>query len=137
MIVYLDANVIISAIETKLSLTKGQARLIAEIDAGKTPAATSELSLTECLVYPFRLQNPIAVDRFLAFLSDRPTFRIFPVARPILLRAARLRADTGQKLPDAIHLATAIESGCTDFITNDRDFSAVGADVDVVLWDAL
>jgi len=43
-------------------------------------------------------------------------------ARPTLLSAARLRAQLGLKLPDAIHAATAQVMGCTALLTNDTGF---------------
>ena len=42
------------------------------------------------------------------------------VTREIALRAAKIRAQFNLKAPDAIHLASAIESGAKTFITIDR-----------------
>lgn len=50
----------------------------------------------------------------------------------MLIEAARLRAVTNLRLPDAIHGATAILSGCQTFLTNDRRLAALPG-VDVVL----
>ena len=43
-----------------------------------------------------------------------------PVSRTILIDAARLRANSGLRLPDAIHVATAVAAGCPIFLSNDR-----------------
>jgi predicted nucleic acid-binding protein len=48
-----------------------------------------------------------------------------PINRQILETAAQLRASTHLKTPDAIHAATALESGCTLFVTNDPAFKRV------------
>ncbi len=41
-------------------------------------------------------------------------------------RAAELRARiTRLRLPDALHLATAIASGASAFVTNDRDLAGI------------
>jgi predicted nucleic acid-binding protein len=132
--VYLDANVVISLVETTRPLTVGQAVLVTSIDRGSDIGVTSELTVAETLVYPFRKENADAVDSFLSFLSDRPSFKTVAISRPVLLRAARIRAGTRLKLADAIHLATALEAGCTRFLTNDRDFRA-GDGIEVVRWD--
>ena len=48
-----------------------------------------------------------------------------PVSRDVLVAAARLRAETNMKLPDAIHAATAQLTGCTQFLTNDTHIKAL------------
>ena len=50
--------------------------------------------------------------------------------------AARLRAMTGLKTPDALHAAAALEAECTLLITNDSDFRRV-VDPPVVVQDDL
>ena len=47
--------------------------------------------------------------------------------------AARLRAETGLAIPDALHAATALRVGCALFITNDTDFRRVDGLLIVVL----
>jgi predicted nucleic acid-binding protein len=51
--------------------------------------------------------------------------------------AARLRAETALKTPDALHAATALRAGCALFITNDTDFRRVQGLPIVVLDDLL
>jgi predicted nucleic acid-binding protein len=48
-----------------------------------------------------------------------------PVSRDILVAAARLRAETNMKLPDAIHIATAQITGCSYLLTNDSHLRAI------------
>ena len=52
-------------------------------------------------------------------LQPSASLQIIPVSRDILVAAARLRAETNMKLPDAIHAATAQFTGCDQFLTND------------------
>lgn len=61
---------------------------------------------------------------------------VCPVTRDILIEAARLRSVSSLRLPDAIHLATAINSGCSAFLTNDRGIAAV-AGIKVILLSEL
>ena len=134
--IYLDVNVLIAIVEGR-PLTSAQSDFLKGLVDGPTRAATSELSVAECLVKPYREQNAPAVAAYLEFLSGRPEVDVLPISRTILMRAARVRADSRLKLPDAIHLATAIEAGCAAFITNDRDFKAADAPFDMVRWDRL
>lgn len=61
---------------------------------------------------------------------------VCPVTRDILIEAARLRSLSSLRLPDAIHLATAINAGCSAFLTNDRGIAAA-AGIKVILLSAL
>jgi len=42
------------------------------------------------------------------------------LTREQLRAAAQLRAVTGAKTPDALHLASALSASCGTFLTNDR-----------------
>ena len=60
---------------------------------------------------------------------------MIPATRQLWEDAARLRAETGLKTPDALHASTALRSGCSIFITNDIDFRRVQGLPIVVLDD--
>jgi predicted nucleic acid-binding protein len=47
-----------------------------------------------------------------------------PVSKEILVKSAQLRAELNNKLPDSIHLATAIEHDCDVFIGNDKSLKS-------------
>jgi predicted nucleic acid-binding protein len=61
-------------------------------------------------------------DTYQRQLTAFPNLRLVPADAAICRTAARLRAaQRSLRLPDAIHLATALEQGATAFVTNDRD----------------
>ncbi|MDH3525456.1 MAG: PIN domain-containing protein, partial [Acidobacteriota bacterium] len=45
---------------------------------------------------------------------------LLPIDLEVLRAAARIRAATAARTPDAIQLATALAAGCTAFVTGDR-----------------
>jgi predicted nucleic acid-binding protein len=49
-------------------------------------------------------------------------FELVPVSQDVAVTAARLRAGTGLRLPDALQAATALEIGAAALVTHDRDF---------------
>lgn len=116
---YLDTNAIIAVVEHGNALSKGQRQIIEDIQASLVSATTSEITLMECLVKPLMDRDSQLVRRYLHFLNGAPPLPLASVDRAVLLRAAQARADLGTKLPDAVHFATAMLSGCTHFVSND------------------
>jgi predicted nucleic acid-binding protein len=51
--------------------------------------------------------------------------------------AARIRAATNLKLPDAIHVATAVEHRAEEFLTNDAGFKRASAFLRNLVLDEL
>lgn len=57
---------------------------------------------------------------YLEIFQDIDIFSLVPVERDILERAARIGAEQKLKLIDAIHVTSAIETGCDVLVTNDK-----------------
>ena len=103
---YLDSNTLIYAIERVEGFVALVEDLLPAIDAEKIQAVTSELALAEALVKPFADGNEELANDYQGVIQPRPALQVIPVSRAVLVAAARLRAATGLKLPDAIHAAT-------------------------------
>ncbi|PWV99032.1 putative nucleic acid-binding protein [Hoeflea marina] len=126
--VYLDTNALIGILERRSELDGAQEQLVEDITDGEVEAATSELALAECLSKPIADRDEALVRIYLRLLATDSKFvRVVPVSRDVILEAARVRAGTGIKLPDAIHLATARMSRCDAFISNDRRLASASA----------
>jgi predicted nucleic acid-binding protein len=70
-------------------------------------------------------------------LLQRSTdLQLVAVSGVVLEQAAILRAGRGLKTPDAIHAASALVAGCTQFITNDPAFRRL-AQLNVVVLNDL
>ena len=90
----------------------------------------------ETLVGPLKSGNtPLQRDYERALLGT--DMRLLPITQPILREAARLRATTRLKTPDAIHAATASDAGCGLVFTNDAGFRSLGRLPAVILDDLL
>ena len=109
----------------------GSARSLLQRDrrlhfTGQVRGVASTLVLAELLVLPFAKGDRVTVDRYVRRLSTFPNLRLVAPDVAICRTAARLRAERrALRLPDAIHLATAIESKASAFVTNDRDLGEV------------
>jgi predicted nucleic acid-binding protein len=119
--IYLDTNVFIEAFEGRGPLSEKLASFLVAVENQNCQRlVTSELTLAELLVKPIELQRHDLIQTYDNWTISNPYLEVVPVSRDVLGDAALRRArDKSLKLPDAIHLATAIRAGCGYFLTND------------------
>lgn len=118
---YLDTNVLIAAHETGSAWADHAWWLLAAIDMGEVAGVTSELTLAELLVKPFRQNDTELAETYQAIITDNGAFTVAAVSRDILIEAARLRAMRSTiRLPDAIHIATAKNAECGFLVSADK-----------------
>ena len=70
------------------------------------------------------------------FLTET-RLQLHPINAAILKGAARLRAATRLKTPDAIHAATALAAGCSQLLANDDSFRRIESLQVIMLKDLL
>ena len=81
----------------------------------------SAISITEFLTKPFAEGKITDIERFKRFLSSL-SIQVLEVTYEIAEQAGKLRSQYPSiQTPDALIVATALESGCNVFITNDKD----------------
>jgi predicted nucleic acid-binding protein len=126
---YFDANVFIYAVEGSDDIA-GRLRILFGLLSGRVNlAVTSELTLAEVLPKA----NPIRRRNYLELILYSGLFDLYPVTRDILMETADYRRVVGvsksdiskphaamPKLPDAIHVVTAVRAGCTRMLSFDR-----------------
>lgn len=134
--VYVDANTVIYAVEKVPPYADVLASLWEAAAAGSLAVLSSELIVCEALVRPLRERKPLLEAAFRGFLINSREFRLAPIVLGTLERAARIRAETGLKTPDAIHAATALEADVAMFVTNDPVFRRVAGLPVTVLSEA-
>ena len=119
-IIAVDTSLFIYHFEKNPSYIRLTTLVLDRIQFGKCRGIASELTLHELLVRPLKLELPDVADEYEILLSGFPHLTLAPITRPILLKAAELRAVYGFRAPDAIIIATAIINHATLLITNDR-----------------
>jgi predicted nucleic acid-binding protein len=118
MIACLDANCVIYLVERNPTWGAKVAGRLAGLRRAGDEIAVSDLVRTEALVGPFRSSRAATLAASRPFFND-PGNRMLALTPAVCERAARVRAAYGFKVPDAVHLASAIEHGCGLFLTND------------------
>ena len=118
MRLYLDASAIIYAVESVPPFRDlVVARIAQAVQSGDV--LTSQLSRLECRVKPLRDGDRLLLQRFEDFFT-RQGVTVAHLSPAVVDRATELRARTGFRTPDALHLATAIEHGADVFLTGDN-----------------
>lgn len=93
------------------------------VATGRNPAALSMVTVEEILVRPFR-RGTATVATAEGFLRHFADIRLVEVGYDIAREAARIRAATGLRTPDALIIATALVIEADMLVTNDRSWSA-------------
>lgn len=122
---YLDTNIFIYAFEgsAEPAALLRQLLLSPQRD-GRPQLVTSEFTLAEALVHPYRRSDAARIELYENWTASNAYVEVGPVDRAVLRGAAALRADhAALKLPDAIHIATAILGGCPYLLTADGQLS--------------
>ena len=94
-------------------------------EGGDYELVISTVSLAEVLTGPLRLGNEELADDYRAALTAPPTWLVADLTPEIAHRAARIRGRSRLRLPDAVQVATALETSCIALVTHDVDFRAL------------
>ena len=117
----LDTNVLIYTVEKFPPYYDSLRPLWDAAERGDLRLVVSALALTEVLVKSLQRRDTQLETAYRRLLLDSQALICAEITVPVLKRAALLRAySSALKIPDAIHLATAVIQGCTHFLTNDR-----------------
>ena len=122
---YVDSNVFILLFEGGGELSDHLAELFFADRTGRDPfLATSELTIAELLVDPYRRKDDQLIQTYDNWTRTNDHMTVVPVDRETLRCAAILRAHYESiKLPDAIHLSAAIGLCCSHVLTADKRLS--------------
>jgi predicted nucleic acid-binding protein len=121
-LVYLDANTLTYLVEGAPDISKPLVPLFEYLRSHPGTGVTSELTLAEVLA-PTLTRGVIPPHLKRAYLSLLVWSRfitLLPITREILYDTTKLRAEIRLKLPDAIHLSTAVSANCRFMMTRDK-----------------
>jgi predicted nucleic acid-binding protein len=114
--IYVDSNVFIYAVEGPPEIADPLQDLLDLFRIRAGLASTSELTLAEVLAKVDMVRRRDYLD----LIVESGAFRLHSVSRDILIETASYRRTMGMpKLLDAIHVVTAIRSGCRIMLTAD------------------
>lgn len=117
----LDTNVFIYALEDNKKFPLAT-EIFQKLSKKKTRAFTSILSILEAIVPLYQKDKKERIPDYVNFIRGQGLITVVQVDQAVALKAAELRALYKLKTPDSIHLATALISNASLFLTADRDF---------------
>ncbi len=98
------------------------AGLFERIAEGDIRAIVTPVTVAEVVGGPLKRGRQGLAERYRLALTAAPGWSLRALDGDLAMLAARLRAEHGLRLPDAIQLATAISECCDALVTHDRDF---------------
>lgn len=118
MLIALDSNVLIAALSPHEAHSLKAERLIKDIAKGKHSAVVSSLVYGEVLSVSTS-RGAIDLEDFILHIKNLKTIA---ANDNICLESGNLRLQYGSKLklPDAVHLVTALQNKADVFLTNDK-----------------
>lgn len=116
---YFDSNAFIELMEGAEAISSPLRSLLLRLRQRGIAVISSELVLAEVLVRARARGGPQLHRRYLDLLIFSGAVDLQPISRTLLYSVASYRAITGAKVPDAIHVVTAVQSGCPVILTRD------------------
>jgi predicted nucleic acid-binding protein len=121
---FLDTAPIIYHVEGNLAYQPLTDQVFQNIQAGTISAVTSSVTLSECLVHPYRRGDMALAQKFRNVITAGVNTRYVGVDA-VAERSAEIRAHYNLKLADSFQVAAAVAAGCDAFLTNDSDLKRV------------
>lgn len=123
--VYLDTNIFVEAFE-RVDRQSPIWKVLNAIEGGELDAITSEITFAELLPKLIIDGEADLIALYERLFSEGGIFDAVPITREVLFEAARIRAvRLSVRLPDAIHLATAVHAGCSVVLSNDQRLGSI------------
>ena len=124
-IIGLDTSIFIYLFEDHPTYRLKAQRLLNKVASGKSEAVFSVIGMIELQTGPKKLGRPDLAVVYQELLTTFPHLEIIGLNEEIVDLTSDLRVKYGIATPDAIHLATAIQSGAKRFVTNDKRLQKV------------
>ncbi len=118
MLVFVDTNILIYHLEATPDTGRSASARLGVLHLSGDRVVVSDLVRLECRVGPLKSADSTLLARYDGFFS-LPGVEVVGLTASVCDRAARIRAEHGFRVPDALNLAAAVESDCGAFLTND------------------
>lgn len=123
--VYIDANIFIYFLDGQAPFISMVTPLLEAVLEGEVIGFTGDAVLAEVMVHPYKFGNLATIEQFKAFFAQDDFLTVLPHDSKAFDLASQLSGTKGIKLVDSLHMATALQAGCTFMITHDKGMKPV------------
>jgi predicted nucleic acid-binding protein len=120
-----DTAPIIYFVEANPAYDKVVSNIFNRVNAGSLDGWTSVISLSEVSVQPIVSGRTDLQKAYRDLHLKSSNFHTVPINAAVAGEAVRVRARYGLRLPDAIQIAFAPDTGCQAIICNDPQFNVL------------
>lgn len=124
-VVGLDTMVFIYHFEENQAYSPLTFSIFESLEKGNFNGITSILTLLEILVKPKKENNLLLTERYKLLFETFPNLQVKEINENIADIASTLRANYNINTPDAIQIATSLETQADIFITNDTSLKKI------------
>jgi predicted nucleic acid-binding protein len=121
IIALIDTNIILNAKNASETHSTSSLQLLDAIEDGLVYGVISVISISELCIGYYSQEDMKGKDELLTHLISNKNFEIVDLDIKIADTAAKIRADTGLRLPDAILVATGLIKSAQYLVTNDKE----------------
>lgn len=123
--VYIDANIFIYFLDGQEPFFSMVHPFLEAVIEGEIIAYTGDAVIAEVMVHPYKQGNLATIERFKAFFAQDNFLSTLSHDAKAFDLASQLSGTKGMKLVDSLHMATALQAGCSYLITHDKGIKSV------------
>ncbi|WP_268544280.1 type II toxin-antitoxin system VapC family toxin [Candidatus Nitrosotenuis cloacae] len=128
----IDTNIILNAKNDREPHSAYSLQLLDAVEDGLVYGVISVISVAELCTGYYSQGDMKGKEELLAHLVSSRNFAVVDLSLEISDAAARIRADTGLRLPDAIIIATGLAKNAQYLVTNDKELKKASRYLKVV-----
>ncbi|MGB9003801.1 MAG: type II toxin-antitoxin system VapC family toxin [Nitrosotalea sp.] len=128
----LDTNILLNAKNASELHSVHSLQVLNAVEDGLIQAVISVISIAELCTGYYSQGDKSGKEELLAHLISAKGFVIAELDVEIADAAARIRADTGLRLPDAIIIATGLAKGAQYLVTHDKELKKANRHLETI-----
>lgn len=130
--VLIDTNIILNAKNVNESYSTYSLQILDAVEDGLIQGIISIISIAELCTGYYSQGDMKGKEELLAHLISNKDFVIVDLDLEIADAAAKIRADTGLRLPDAIIIAAGMAKGAQYLVTHDKELKKASRYLEVI-----